>query len=117
MEELRLLVEEAHAVGLPVTAHAHAAAAVDQAVAVGVEGIEHASSRATEDQPAELAAGGIAVCPTLGGFNTKSLASLAAVIPRFQQILADAGLTPESFFEIRMSILRQMTTFGIRLIS
>ena len=41
--ELRLLVEQAHAAGLPVTAHAHAAAAVDQAVAVGVEGIEHAS--------------------------------------------------------------------------
>jgi imidazolonepropionase-like amidohydrolase len=117
IEELRLLVEQAHAAGLPVTAHAHAAAAVDQAVAVGVEGREHATSRATEEQLAALAASGIAVCPTLGGFNTKSLTSLAAVAPRFQQILADAGLTPESFFEIRMSILRQMTTFGIRLIS
>ncbi len=41
IEELRLLVEQAHAAGLPVTAHAHAAAAVDQAVAVGVERIEH----------------------------------------------------------------------------
>jgi len=117
IEELRLLVEQAHAAGLPVTAHAHSAAAVDQAVAVGVEGIEHASSSATEEQLAALAASGIAVCPTLGGFNTKSLASLAAVAPRFQQILADAGLTPESLLEIRMSILRQMTTFGIRLIS
>jgi hypothetical protein len=43
VEELRLLVEQAHAGGLPVTAHGHAAAAADQAVAVGVEGIEHAS--------------------------------------------------------------------------
>ena len=117
IEELRLLVEQAHAAGLPVTAHAHSAAAMDQAVAVGVEGIEHASSRATEEQLAALAASGIAVCPTLGGFNTKSLAALAAVAPRFQQIFADAGLTPESFLEIRMSALRQMTTFGIRLIS
>jgi imidazolonepropionase-like amidohydrolase len=41
IEELRLLVEQSHAAGLPVTAHAHAAAAVDQAVAVGVDGIEH----------------------------------------------------------------------------
>ena len=39
------------------------------------------------------------------------------VAPRFQQIFADAGLTPESFLEIRMSSLRQMTKFGIRLIS
>jgi imidazolonepropionase-like amidohydrolase len=117
IEELQLLVEQAHAAGLPVTAHAHSAAAVDQAVAVGVEGIEHASSHATEEQLAALAASCIAVCPTLGGFNTKSLASLVAVSPRFQQIFADAGLTPESFLEIRMSALRQMTTFGIRLIS
>ena len=47
----------------------------------GVEG-------ATEEQLAALAASGIAVCPTLGGFNTKSLAALAAVAPRFQQIFA-----------------------------
>jgi len=84
IEGLRLLVEQAHAAGLPVTAHAHAAAAVDQAIAVGVEGIEHASSRATEEQLAALAASGIAVCPTLGGFTTESLASLAVVAPRFQ---------------------------------
>jgi imidazolonepropionase-like amidohydrolase len=117
IEELRLLVEQAHAAGLPVTAHAHSAAAVDQAVAVGVEGIEHASSHATEQELAALAASGIPVCPALGGFNTKSLASLLAVAPRFQQIFANAGLTPQSFLEIRMSSLRQMTTFGIRLIS
>ena len=117
IEELRLLVEQAHAAGLPVTAHAHSAAAMDQAVAVGVEGIEHASSRATEEQLAALAASCIAVCPTLGGFNTKSLAALLAVAPRFQQIFADAGLTPESYLEIRMSALRRMTTFGIQLIS
>ena len=43
IEELWLLVEQSHAAGLPVTAHAHAAAAVDQAVAVGVDGIEHAT--------------------------------------------------------------------------
>jgi imidazolonepropionase-like amidohydrolase len=43
IEELRLLVEQAHPAGLAVTAHAHETAAVDQAVAVGVEGIEHAS--------------------------------------------------------------------------
>jgi imidazolonepropionase-like amidohydrolase len=55
--------------------------------------------------------------PTLGGFNTKSLAALLAVAPPFQQIFADAGLTPESYLEIRMSALRRMTTFGVRLIS
>jgi imidazolonepropionase-like amidohydrolase len=54
IEELRLLVEQAHAAGLPVTVHAHAAAAVDQAVAVGADGIEHASYviRSAEGGPA-----------------------------------------------------------------
>ena len=86
IEELRLLVEQAQAAGLPVTAHAHAAAAVDQAVAVGVQGIEHAAYlvpwangagsvglvglpdiHATDAQLASLAASGIPVCPTTGG--------------------------------------------------
>jgi imidazolonepropionase-like amidohydrolase len=103
IEQLRLLVEQAHAAGLPVTAHAHAAAAVDQVVAVGVDGIEHASyvirsaegglpqAHATEEQLAALAAGGIPVCPTLGGVNAESLAPASQ---RIQQTLGDA-VTPE----------------------
>jgi imidazolonepropionase-like amidohydrolase len=132
IEKLRLLVEQAHAAGLPVTAHAHAAAAVDQAVAVGVDGIEHASymirstergplqlagraaTGATEEQLAALVASGIAVCPTLGFFNVESLAPVAH---RIQQRLGDASLTPEALVEMRMSILRQMMTFGVRFIS
>lgn len=39
--ELRVVVEEAHRHGLPVTAHAHALAAVRDAVAARVDGIEH----------------------------------------------------------------------------
>jgi imidazolonepropionase-like amidohydrolase len=125
IEELRLLVAQAHAAGLPVTAHAHAAAAVDQAVAVGVDGIEHASylirsaeggppqTHATEEQLAALVAGGIAVCPTLGGLNAESLAPASQ---RIQQTLGDA-VTPEFFIEMLMSIVRQMTAFGVRFIS
>jgi imidazolonepropionase-like amidohydrolase len=125
IEELRLLVKQAHAAGLPVTAHAHAAAVVDQAVAVGVDGIEHASyvirsaeggpaqAHATEEQLAALAASGIAVCPTLGGHTIESLAPASQ---RIQQALGE-GVTPEVFIEMRMSILRRMTAFGVRLIS
>lgn len=39
--ELRVVVEEAHRHGLPVTAHAHALAAVRDAIAARVDGIEH----------------------------------------------------------------------------
>ncbi len=41
LAELRVVVEEAHAAGLPVTAHAHGLPAVEQAVDAEVDGIEH----------------------------------------------------------------------------
>jgi cytosine/adenosine deaminase-related metal-dependent hydrolase len=69
---------------------------------------------ATDEQLAALAASGIPVGPTLGGFTTKLM---AAASPGIRQRLADAGITPEALVEMRMSILRQMTTFGLGFIS
>jgi imidazolonepropionase-like amidohydrolase len=128
IEELWLLVEQAQAAGLPVTAHAHAAAAVDQAVEVGAQGIEHAGYlvrltngagpvglvglpdiRATEAQLAALAASGIPVCPTTGG-------SFIAPPPHVEKMLAEAGITREQVLEKRVSLLRRMVSYGVRLI-
>jgi imidazolonepropionase-like amidohydrolase len=72
LDELRAVVEEAHRLGLPVTAHAHAVAAVWQCVTAGVDGIEHCSCvdgdgmRTPPELAARLAEAGIMVCPTLG---------------------------------------------------
>jgi imidazolonepropionase-like amidohydrolase len=92
-EELAAAVEEAHAQGLPITAHAHAHAAVWQALRAGVDGIEHCTSvTATgahiDDELADaLAASGIAVCPTLGS-------DPAVVVPPEVLAMAErAGLT------------------------
>jgi imidazolonepropionase-like amidohydrolase len=71
-EELAAAVDEAHAHGLPVTAHAHAHAAIWQALRARVDGIEHctsvtASGAYVDDELADaLAASGVAVCLTLG---------------------------------------------------
>ncbi|MFF1398124.1 amidohydrolase family protein [Streptomyces sp. NPDC058287] len=71
-EELALVVRQAHAVGLPVTAHAHALVSIRDAIAAGVDGIEHCtfltsdSAHVPEEAIAALAAQGIVVCPTLG---------------------------------------------------
>jgi imidazolonepropionase-like amidohydrolase len=41
LDQLRVVVEAAHAAGLPVTAHAHGGAGIRDAVRAGVDGIEH----------------------------------------------------------------------------
>jgi len=41
LDQLRAVVEAAHAAGLPVTAHAHGGAGIRDAVRAGVDGIEH----------------------------------------------------------------------------
>lgn len=123
-KDLQLLVDEAHAAGLPVTAHAHAASAVDLAVEVGVDGIEHATylvragdgaeSQATDEQLAALAAGGAPVCPTLGGLTVENFKSAP---PPVQQRLRQFGRTPELIVEQRLSLLSRMVQAGVRLVS
>jgi imidazolonepropionase-like amidohydrolase len=62
--ELDAIVDEAHALSLPVAAHAHTEAAIDAALAAGVDSIEH-GTLITADQAAEIARRGITVAPTL----------------------------------------------------
>jgi imidazolonepropionase-like amidohydrolase len=70
-DDLRVLVDQAHAAGLPVTAHAHGLPAVEQAVEADVDGIEHcncvtpAGVRIHDSLLDRLAERGIAVCPTI----------------------------------------------------
>ena len=128
-DDLRLLVEEAHRAGLPVTAHAHAAAAIDQAVQVGVDGIEHGSYlvsggpaglaglmnvHATDQQLASLAASGIPVCPTLGGFTPELFKNAP---PHVTQMLADAGVTPEDIVATQLALFDRMHRAGVRFVS
>jgi imidazolonepropionase-like amidohydrolase len=70
--ELAAAVDEAHRLGLPVTAHVHATGAVAAAVAAGVDGMEHVSFwtadgvDSPDDLMREIAARGIVVGATLG---------------------------------------------------
>ena len=72
LAQLRVVVEEAHRLGLPVTAHAHALPAVEASAAAAVDGIEHCScltasgSHRPPQLLARLVAAGTYVCPTLG---------------------------------------------------
>jgi imidazolonepropionase-like amidohydrolase len=72
VDEIRVVVDEAHRAGLPVTAHAHPVPAVENALAAGVDGIEHCSCMTPTGihPPPELldrlAGSGVHVGPTLG---------------------------------------------------
>ena len=129
VDDLRLLVEEAHRAGLPVTAHSHAAAGIDQAIAVGVDGIEHGSYlvaggtpglaglmnvSASDEQLERLAASRIPVCPTLGGFTPGLFRSAP---PHVLQMLAAAQVTPEQIVDTRMTLLDRMHRTGVRFVS
>ncbi|PRY47566.1 imidazolonepropionase-like amidohydrolase [Geodermatophilus tzadiensis] len=91
--EVRAVVEEAHRLGLPVTVHAHALAAVRQALDAGADGIEHCSGLTATGwgvPPAlagRLARAGTVVCPTLG------LAPGVRPPPRVQELIDRLGMT------------------------
>ena len=50
-DEMRRVVDRAHALGLPVTAHAHPVVAVEQVLVAGVDGIAVAVPRARAAGP------------------------------------------------------------------
>jgi len=113
LDELRAVVDEAHAAGLPVTAHAHPLAAVERCAAAGVDGIEHGSCFVEHGfaLPADLAARlvrtGTPVCPTLG--RTPGVAPSGPILAVIQRL----GMT----WDRRLAQVAEMQEAGIRLVS
>ncbi|GAB3197490.1 amidohydrolase family protein [Geodermatophilus arenarius] len=111
--EVRAVVEEAHRLGLPVTAHAHALTAVRQVLGAGVDGIEHCSCLTATGwgvPPAlaeQLARAGTAVCPTLG------LAEGAVPPPRVQELIDRLDMTEQA----RAADAARLHRAGVRVVS
>ncbi|SHG21106.1 amidohydrolase family protein [Geodermatophilus nigrescens] len=111
--EVRAVVDEAHRLGLPVTAHAHALPAVRQVLAAGVDGIEHCTCLTATGWGAppglagQLARAGVVVGPTLG------LAEGAVPPPRVQALIDRLGLTEEA----RAAEAARLHAAGVRLVS
>lgn len=117
LDELREVVEAAHAAGLPVTAHAHGRPAVLMAMAAGVDGIEHCSFL-TDKGPAQtevdlerLASAGTAVCPTLGFRGTPPAP------PTGVALLAKLGMTFEQVMMMNQRRVAAMHAAGVRIVS
>lgn len=92
---LRAAVDEAHRLGLRVTAHAHAVSAIADATAVGVDGLEHVSFWTEDgvDAPPSLirliATRQIAVGATVGMVPVPGMAPPPAVVARLPRIMAN----------------------------
>jgi imidazolonepropionase-like amidohydrolase len=113
LAELRAAVEEAHRLGLPVTAHAHALAGVQMCGEAGVDGIEHSSCTGTDGgmhTPPELAAAiasaGILVCPTLG-YDFEVLGD------RWEELVRQSGFS----LDARLAQVAELYQGGVALVS
>lgn len=97
LPELRAAVEEAHRLGLPVTAHAHGEQAIRDALAAGVDGLEHVSFMTADgvdpvpdDVLKTLVADGVVVGLTLGVRPVEGLAPPPAIVSRMAMFAANA---------------------------
>jgi imidazolonepropionase-like amidohydrolase len=126
--ELRAAVEEAHRLGLPIAAHAHAPDGIANAVAAGVDSIEHCSfmtADGIDDRPdliEAIAAAGITVSLTLGAspgvvLPPRVTTRLAALTDLFQSMrlagiplvcTTDAGIAPPKPHDILPNAVAMM---------
>ncbi len=113
VDDLRVIVEEAHRAGLPVAAHAHSVRSIRDALDAGVNVIEHASfvhESGFGPDPAivaDLVARRTPVCPTLGGF--RGVTPPPAVLEMMQR----TGMTLEN----RASMFAALHRAGVVLVS
>jgi imidazolonepropionase-like amidohydrolase len=134
-ELLRVVVDEAHRLGLPVTAHAHGTAAIRMGLDAGVDGMEHVSFWSADgvDDPGELvgriADSRVAVGVTGGFVPAPGVEPPPAVAMRIPRILAntrrlyeagahlvlgtDAGIGPPKPHDVLRFAIEQTAMIGI----
>jgi imidazolonepropionase-like amidohydrolase len=120
--DLRSVVDTAHAVGLPVLAHAHSLAAIQHALAAGVDGIEHFTGltetgiRVPDGVLEAVARAGVVVDPTLG-FDRAAFAALPAPPQGLKQSLERLGLDLETSTAARLDVLLRARDHGVQLVT
>lgn len=93
LDELRAAVDEAHRLGLPITAHAHNASGIANVAAAGFDSLEHCSFRTDSGAQADpviidaLRRAGVVVSATLGHRPDQPVPPpIADLIPQFTRV-------------------------------
>jgi imidazolonepropionase-like amidohydrolase len=132
---LRIIADEAHALGLGVTAHAHAPQSIADAVAAGIDGIEHATFMTADGVAAPegliqaIAERQVAVGATVGFDPRHAGGTPAAIQRRMPAMLAarrrlieagafvvagsDAGLAPVKPHDVLRFAPEQLAALGM----
>jgi imidazolonepropionase-like amidohydrolase len=117
--EMMMIVAQAHASGMLVTAHAHGLPAVRQAVAASVDCIEHCTCLTDEgfDLSDELiddiATKGIAV----SGVIPPPRLDFKDAPPAVREMAARMGVSPQQIRELRVDMIRRMHQQGVRIVT
>ncbi|HVD19338.1 MAG TPA: amidohydrolase family protein [Propionibacteriaceae bacterium] len=118
--QLRLIVESAHAAGLPVTAHAHGLPAVEEAVDAGVDGVEHCSCLTDTGMVvpdrliAAMADHGVAVS---GVIPPKPGMDLTEALPAIRDFFALTGLSMDRIRELRAQMIARLHEAGVTVVT
>ena len=118
--QLRLIVERAHAAGLPVTAHAHGLPAIEEAVDAGVDGVEHCSCLTDTGMVvpdrliAAMADHGVAVS---GVIPPKPGMDLTEALPAIRDFFALTGLSMDRIRELRAQMIARLHEAGVTVVT
>ena len=121
--ELAALVEEAHGLGLAVTAHAHSLVGIRTALDAGVDGLEHFTGLTAEGPRLddalldEVARRRVDVDLTMG--NDRALhAIMPAPPPPLAALMARLGVTTfDEFYDSRIALLGRLREHGVVLVA
>ena len=121
-DDLRLLVDLAHAQGLQVLAHAHSLAGIVHALDAGADGIEHFTGftehgiEVPDAVLARVAEAGVVVDPTFG-FDREAMRGLPTPPARILESLQRAGLDFESAYAARLGVAARLRAHGIPVVT
>ena len=118
-DEMTMIVAQAHAAGMPVTAHAHGLPAVQQAVAAAVDCIEHCTCltdkgfELSDELIDQIATTGI----TVSGVIPPPKLDFNQAPPAVREMAAKMGVSPQQIRELRADMMRRMHHHGVRIVT